>query len=107
MKGKITMYLIEYQYDYADEFYVHGFEIVSKEELDEINKKIENSVYPIEQYFGTNEAIEWDDPDDVKEGMIVKEITQEEADILIKIFGKGFAFSPEYDEHFNETTEEI
>ena len=92
-------FLIKTDYDYADEFDVSGFRIVNEDVMKEITKKIDNEKnYPMTCSFGTNEELEFIDSDDVKHGLTITEISEEEEDIIVKLFGPGFGFVPSFEE---------
>ena len=92
-------FLIKTEYDYSDEFDVSGMRIVSEDELEKINRNIDNvKNYPMTCCFGTNEELEFIDPDDVKHGLTITEISEEEEDIIVKLFGPGFGFVPSFEE---------
>jgi len=83
------MKLVKFQKDWADEFYVYGFQVFTDEAWDAFKSVIENAP-GFSLYFGTNEAWEWGDyePQDVLSSDIeVTEITDEEAAIIQKLFG--------------------
>jgi len=89
-------YLIQYKYDYADEFDVYGFKVVNEKELNDINEIIDNIKYPKEFYFGTNEALVFNNPKEAREGMKIIEIIQSEYDVFKKFFRCGFGQYPDF-----------
>jgi hypothetical protein len=89
--GKV---LVKSSADYADEFDVHGFVVMSEEDFADLDKKakdfFDKSTEELECYFGTNEAVTYDCYDDWKHDLTVTPITDKEADTLKKLFGRGF-----------------
>ena len=82
--------LVKEYHDWADEFSTYGFAIYEKEKFYEDLKFLEeNWREDTELYFGTNEAMEWESFEDLKRGLEVLEITEEEAEVFKK-FGMKF-----------------
>lgn len=119
------MLLIKYHNNYADEFDVNGFIVMSKEdwethikEAEEIFKKqpvketFRGSGDPrpkaIEIYFGSNESIEYRDFKDYLSSFKVTEITDQEAGFFQKFFrGKhGTILMLEVDDYDDNDAEE-
>ena len=85
-------YLIKQNCDYADEFDTYRFFIKegnSKKEVLEslINKKCK---FPVERYFGTNEAIEFDSKEEFFNSFEVEEISEYQYDVLKQLFDGEF-----------------
>jgi hypothetical protein len=72
--------------DWSDEFYTYGFATFTDEEYQKFLDNIENSKYPLMYGFGTNEQHEFHSPEDYKSSMQVVDITDEEHEIIHKIF---------------------
>jgi len=89
-------YLVQYKYDYADEFDTAGFEVVDENELNDINEGIDAVRYPQDYYFGTNEEIVFNSPKEARDGMKIIEITQSEYEVFKKFFEYGFGQQPDF-----------
>ena len=76
------MYLVKYEFDYADEFDVYGFQILSDKEWENIQEAIKRTTYPQEYYFGTNEEIIIDSADELLRGFKATKITDEEVEVF-------------------------
>lgn len=81
--------------NYADEFDVQGFEIIEKDRWDRLLSIAEEyfnseNAEPLELYFGTNEMIYFEDFRDVQDFFNIKEITDEECQVIEKCFGKYY-----------------
>lgn len=100
--------LIDWDIDYADEFDVVGFiactdkqyEKMYQDSLDAFKEREESyedksSAFPIEIYFGTNEAITFESQEDYFNSFQVESISDEELKVLQKIFG-GSLDNPVY-----------
>jgi hypothetical protein len=85
------MLLVELSMDWADEFTVNGFRVMTESQWEDhkrlVRKKKEDS--HIEVYFGTNEALEWEGAEEYIDSFSITEITDEEADVLKRFFGQG------------------
>jgi hypothetical protein len=82
--------LIKYHKNWADELDVEGFMLWTEEKwnehLSKVKEYFEKSPHTVEMYFGTNEAIEYDNFEEYKRSFEVKKITPEEAKTLKKLF---------------------
>lgn len=103
-----TMVLVQYYSNWADEFDVSGFRVMSKEQwekhlsdVETFFKKLFAAPLPepekeyssknrearqVEVYFGTNEAMLYESFDDYKGCFTVKEITNSDHDVLKRLF---------------------
>ncbi len=77
------MKLVIFERDWADEFSPYGFAIMTEEEFEKFK---EHYSKPQTWYFGTNEGFEKENEDILFDDCTVKDITQEEADSIIKLF---------------------
>lgn len=77
----MTKYLVTFKHNWADEFDAEGFSI-----CDEIEKQniLENAKNGVSFYFGTNEG--WEDGEDISSGFNFEPITDEEEQVLRKLF---------------------
>ena len=88
-------YIIKESSNWADEFDIEGFRIFTNtSEEDIITKLIHGRTFPCEMYFGTNEAQEFETEGDFLNCLTIEEITTEEKDLLIKIFGENIIHYP-------------
>jgi len=104
-KGKRNMpkVLLKFQADYADEFDVYGLRIVDKDEWEKEKEHIrsqkfveQNGKWPQEKYFGTNEGIVFESPEELIGSYKEIEITDNEAKILEKLRIDFFGWTPEF-----------
>jgi hypothetical protein len=92
---EIMNYLVKFGDDYADEFNVCGFCIVSKDVFDFQMRIVElfwkeNPGCTKEFYFGTNEFMEYSSYQDIQETLTVTEISDEEILTFKKFFGEDY-----------------
>lgn len=78
--------LVKYSEDYADEFQVSGFCVMTREKWENYVKRANEAVWPQCQYFGTNEGVQWDSAEDHLDAFNVVDITDGEAAFLEKNF---------------------
>ena len=115
------MLLVKFSKCYADEFYVNGFTFVKDEEefelllvqtwlrdswtddfsnlwnasLEDLQDVLEeNANYESEFYFGTNEYFVFENFQDYCSSFTTKEVTSEEYNSLVKLFGKKYGYLP-------------
>lgn len=91
-------YLVKYEYDYADEFDVYGFELLDQDGIDKLNNRIENLTYPYESYFGTNEALLLENIEEIKYGLKIIKITYNDYISLEKLFGTRYGSFPYFEQ---------
>lgn len=86
-----TKYLfISANVDWADEFSCEAFQVTTEEAHNKYLERVELGLTyneDAEFYFGTNEALQFTDFHDFKRQLTVKEITKEQADVILKTFG--------------------
>jgi len=85
--------LLKCEADYADEFDVYGLVIIDSEEWENFKKQVHDIDYPIEIYFGTNEAILFESSDSVLQSMTPYEITEDEAAVFEKFLKPSYSKS--------------
>lgn len=100
------MLLVKFSSNYADEFDVDGFKIMSEEdwekhvraatnafdnqpEASKRNKLFGASKEPVELYFGTNEALEFNDLKEYLGAFVVTKLSSTEHKTLEKLFPSG------------------
>ena len=84
--------------DFADEFNVEGFSIMTQKQFDFMLASAEKAIKEeecLKVCFGTNESLIWEDPDSFKRDFKTKEITDEEEAIIKKLFD-GTDFGTNY-----------
>jgi len=99
--------LVKYSGDWADEFDVHGFEIMETEKWKKFKESIDKLKYPLgEMYFGTNESMTYESAYDLMSGFTAVDITVEEAAIFKKCFDYSyFGWTPI--DHINDKIGEM
>jgi hypothetical protein len=83
--------LIEFNCNYADEFDVEGFIVMTESEWanhQEVSKKYFDNHAGAECYFGTNESCEYSDYDDYMRAFSVTPLTVVEYRVLKKLFNE-------------------
>lgn len=80
--------LVKFDRDWADEFSVYGFIVCEQERWNEIVLDIDKIYFN----FGTNEGFEAGDITEID--FNVTEITEDEAAVIIKLFGKEWGIFP-------------
>ena len=112
--------LIKFQADWADEFDVYGFKVVTDIEWEQIQEAIQKIEYPREYGFGTNEQILFESSDEFMRALKVVDVTDDEVEVLQKCFPKpwkdgdiefgwipvDYVFEDLSDEDFTEITGE-
>lgn len=79
--------LITYNFDWADEFSVQGFGVYSVEQWEKVKNHIKGLIKTHYEFgFGTNEYLTFENFAEWKRGIIEKEISDQEAQMLIKLF---------------------
>ena len=84
------MYLVKLEFDYADEFDVYGFQVLSDKEWQDMQEAIKRTEYPQDFYFGTNEEIIIESAEELLRGIKAFEITESEAEVLKKFFAPPY-----------------
>lgn len=83
--------LIQFSRDWADEFNVDGFKVVDT--MAEAAEYKQHFAKPRTYYFGTNEG--WED-EILDESITITEITDDEAELLKKLFGNSHGGPTQY-----------
>ena len=87
VQKEIKMKLLIFDKDWADEFDVYGFTLMSDEEYIYFDKAMNSiSQEPCGWYFGTNEGYEDESIADMLSDVEVKDITLEEYNTIKKLF---------------------
>ena len=87
------MVLVKFDDNYADEFDVEGFRVMSAQEWNDYVKKIEACKnWPQSKYFGTNEGCEWDCFEDYLSCFKIKPLTPGQARTIKESIGESFGF---------------
>jgi len=95
---KEQYYLMKFECDYSDEFDVYGISIINLKEMNEIYEGIEKAKYPKECYFGSNEMLMFENGIDAKRSFTFEALTDNEYQVLKKMFPKEFGFIPDFAE---------
>lgn len=87
------MLLIKTSFDYADEFNVVGYDIITEKQFEE-DKELVHEVLSrrgeVECYFGTNEYIPITSPEDFYSQLNVKTISEEDAEVIKQHLGTSY-----------------
>jgi hypothetical protein len=98
--------LVTANLDYADEFDMNDFCVYNVEGFKEVVKDLKAYKDEIEWYFGTNEEMRFSDGEDLLSNFDVRPITDDEAEVLDRLFGGEFdnsgVFGRMYDAMENE-----
>jgi hypothetical protein len=92
--------LLDFSADYADEFDVEGFSIMTDAEWNIFQKKFQQHQGQYSFGFGSNEDIEFENGQEVLDSIGVKNITKEEYDTINKFFGTSYGKFP-YDDYMD------
>lgn len=101
--------LVKFQANWADEMDLEGYRIFTEHEWEEQRAACMAHKGSIEVYFGTNEWNNYDNGEHLLGEYTIKSITDEEADMIDKLFGPyigSFSNPKEYLEDDNEVYEE-
>lgn len=90
-------YLLTFSGNYADEFDLNEFTTMSGETVINFVEYLKSYEEYFEVCFGTNEELSFDDGNDLLNQIDVKEITEEEFDVINKLFGGGFGDAGVFD----------
>lgn len=82
------MKLVKWEKDWADEFDMTGFELMSDEKYAKFERSLKVIEYPTEACFGSNESYEFERADDITSGITAMDITEEEGQTIRKLFHK-------------------
>ena len=86
--------LVKFQKDYADEFDVFGYRVMTNTELKEYLDKAEKANYPVEIGFGSNETLDFHDFNDLVDSLEITDIS--DVYLVIKnVMGTSFGWFPE------------
>lgn len=98
--NKEKYYLIRTTYIYYDDYNnkldIDGFNIITESKLIEINNGIEKAMYPKEVYFSVNKELIFKNSNDTKKGLIINELSIEEANIFKKYIKTEIGFIPDF-----------
>ncbi len=92
------MVMMIFDKNWADEFDVKGFEVLTEAEYMEFTAAVNKLEYPADFHFGSNEAIEFDDANEILNSFKIKMITDKQHAFLRETFnltyGNRWGFSP-------------
>lgn len=86
MSFKKIYVLVRFNRDWADEFDTFGFLVCTKEHWESLFSFAQQFEFPREEYFGSNEAHEYENFEDYMKDLKVHEINEELAYALRGIF---------------------
>jgi hypothetical protein len=100
-------FLYKLRIDYADEFYVYGFTILTEKQHTELQQQIkDNPEFVFDWSFGSNEEFDNISLQEFIRNVTVVEITNVEKDILAKTIGTHFGHFPDlykfYESYYEE-----
>lgn len=87
--------LVKWDLNWADEFDMTGFFILSDENYAEMDTAIDNLNYPVEMSFGTNEEYLFESANELRAGISTEQLTDSEAVKFKRLFGDSF-YSDDY-----------
>ena len=82
--------LLKFEMDYADEFDVYGFRVVTDQEWDKFLKVIECLSFPLEAYFGTNEQVVFENKEEILQAFKMEKISLDDEKVLTKLFAPPY-----------------
>jgi len=100
--------LLTWTTNWADEMDIQGFVVTTESEYEDWKIRMENKKLDFEIYVGTNEGIEYSNGNSLLAEVDVENITSEEMNFILKMFGTEFGFTefwnnaPEEDEEDEE-----
>ncbi len=77
------MKLVKFNADYADEFDVYGFSIMSEEQFALFDKSLSRLQLPYQFYFGTNEFVLFNTESELRDAFSTVDISDEQAQFLL------------------------
>lgn len=95
------MKLVKYRDNWADEIKVNGWCLMTDAELETWNVEWATRFKHLDEqgsyfyYVGTNEEIEYTSLEEFLDSIKIVDISEDEANVLVKLFGKQYAFFPE------------
>ena len=81
--------LVKWSDNWADEMDLEGFAVMESQEWKDIKKKFEKHDHGFDISVGTNEDIDYSDGKDFLRHIETKNISDDEAKMLKKLFGEG------------------
>lgn len=100
------MKLIKLSSCWADEFDVCGFAVYSDDKYNKWLKLVDMVEFPVEWYFGTNEALEWETKEDFLCDIHVKDICDDAAQVILDNLCSGEEYGTFVCE-YNEISERV
>lgn len=81
--------LVKYEDDWADEIDIQGFRLFSKSGWEEYLKAWEKDEFPCGMNIGSNQRVEWNNFDELKQKFTVTEVSEEFVRELKQVFGEN------------------
>ena len=88
------MKLLTLEASWSDEFDVEGFCVICDLEWTIFEAQIRSAIYPIENYFGTNQYLIFENADEVLRSFKVQDIEDDEYQVLMRLFDGKFGHNP-------------
>jgi len=82
--------LLKWEKDWADEFDMTGFRVLSDKIWGAFQIAVEKMEYPQDMYFGTNEEYVFENASAIMSGIKTLEINDEDIKVLKKLFKPGW-----------------
>ena len=95
--------LVIFDGNWADEMDIKGFQLCAKDDWERYTESIpENTTFT--HYIGSNQEMEFNGRKDYLRNITVKELTEDEATLLMKLFPHGFGefVEPDFYQEENE-----
>lgn len=99
--------LVKFDDNWADEMDLSGFRVMGAEDYEEWQKALKLLTFPYEPYFGTNENTCYADMIDFQRTLDTQTISDEDAAVIINLFGKKYGHFPSIEDHVDWDDEEL
>ena len=107
-------YLVKSELNWADETNFEGFDLLTEDELKKAKKEFKNLSLTVNAYIGTNEDVDIEASEVLKDLSGAQEITESEYNFLNRLFSEhygetlynNFIESSDYEDYLNEIEEE-
>ena len=90
--------LVQFSDNWADEMDIEGFVIITDKQWKDFKTKVKGFKKELCIAFGSNESNDYNNGEDLLTKINVKNITEDEANILKKLFGKSYDYLVAYGE---------
>ena len=100
------MNLIKFKDNWADEMDLDGFRVCSDEETNKIKDAMDKLEFPLEIYFGTNEAVDYHSKESLMNSFTITRIEHSTASLLISYLGKEYGDFPDIEAYVEDQQSE-